>query len=180
MMRILRLPLFLTALTLATATLLSSTPASAGGLTLAAEAGPEVVLNDIRNDDIDRWGFGAAGRVGYTLGIPLLAITPEAKLGFQSPGTPNAFSAQGGVRVNFSEGLSPAVFAHAGGLVGDLHGFVWDAGVGLDLTLLPLVDIGVFGAYYRVQKAGFADGRVDIDAPNWHWIQFGVQGALHL
>jgi hypothetical protein len=123
--------------------------------------------------------MGVAARAGYTFSSPLITFTPEAKLGFQSPGTPNAFIMSGGARLNFFKGLSPAIFAHAGGLVGDISGFVWDAGVGLDLTVIPVFDIGIFCSYTQVGHAQFTGHRFDYESSNWQWVQFGAQAAVH-
>ena len=118
-----------------------SPSARADGLTVAGEAGPILVVNKTGNDVSRAWGFGAAGRIGYSIGVPLVSITPEAKLGYVAPGKPHSFLGMGGVRVNLFEVISPAIFAHAGGVVGDLNGFVWDAGLGLDLGVIPFLDI---------------------------------------
>lgn len=160
------------------ALLFCATSSQANGLTVAVEVGPEVVLTDEDMED-SQWGLGVAARLGYTFDAPMIAITPEAKLGFQSPGTPNSFALLGGARLNLFEGLSPAVFAHVGGLTGELSGFVWDVGVGLDLTLFPVVDVGIFGTYSQVGNASFSSNRFDYESTDWQWVQFGAQCAVH-
>ena len=149
--------------------MLTSSPASANGVTLAVELGPEYILTP-QDDDLKSVGMGVAARAGYTFSAPLISLTPEAKLGFQSPGTPNAFLMMGGGRINFFEGLSPAIFAHAGGLLGDMSGFVWDAGLGLDLTIIPVVDIGIFCSYSQVGDAHFTGNRFEYASSNWQWV----------
>ncbi len=149
------------------------------GLTLAVEFGPEYVLPPNESDDISRAGFGAALRAGYTWDAPLIDFTPEAKFGFQSPGTPNSFAMLGGLRINLLEGISPAAFAHVGALLGELEGLVWDVGLGLDLTFVPAVDFGIFASYNSVGNASFSSSRFSYDSTNWHWMQFGGQVAVH-
>jgi hypothetical protein len=161
------------------ALLFSTTSSSAAsGVTVAVEVGPEFVPAD---DELDssQWGLGVAARLGYTLDSGWIALTPEGKIGFQSPGTPNSFALLGGARLNLFKGLSPAVFAHAGGLTGELSGFVWDVGVGLDLTLSPVVDVGIFGSYSQVGNASFSSTRFDYESTDWQWVQFGAQCAIH-
>lgn len=165
--------------------MLFATTARADGVTLAAEVGPQVVLTKYEpedpneSDDIVRVGLGAAARIGYTFNSSIVDFTPEFKFGFQSPGTPRSFSAMGGLRVNFFDGLSPALFAHAGGLIGDLSGFVWDVGAGLDFAIVDSFDLGIFALYAQTGKATFSGDRVTYDSDNWQWMQAGVQGAIH-
>jgi hypothetical protein len=147
--------------------------------TLAAEVGGQVVVTDVESAPVETAGFGAAARAGYTMGGAIIRLTPEAKLGFESPGTPSAFSIMGGARLNLLVGLSPAVFAHAGGLVGDMDGFVWDVGGGLDLTLLPVFDLGVFVSYSQLADANVSFDSVSFQSQNWEWMTFGAQAALH-
>lgn len=146
---------------------------------VAGQVGANVVVSDFDEDGVETAGIAAALRLGYGFEAPMIRLTPEVKLGFESPGTPNAASFTGGARLNLFEGVSPAVFAHAGGLVGDIDGFIWDAGVGLDFTLLPLLDVGVYGSFH--QQAGSADlefGSVTLGRNSWEWLQFGAQAAL--
>lgn len=149
------------------------------GITLAAEFGPELVLPPNEDDDYTELGFGAAMRAGYTWDSALIDFTPEAKFGFQSPGRLNSFAMMGGLRINLFEGLSPAAFAHVGGLLGELEGMVWDVGVGLDFTFIPVVDFGIFASYNSVGNATFSSNEVSYESTNWHWMQFGGQVAVH-
>lgn len=150
-----------------------------GHLTLAAEVGVDAVMEDTEGTDLNTTGVGAAARMGYTMGGPLIRVAPELKVGFESPGTPDSFSIKGGARVNFLGAISPAIFAHAGGLVGDLEGFVWDLGVGLDFAIIPHLDIGAFASYNQ------AGGSMNFVPPSyqggndWEWFRFGGQAAVH-
>lgn len=161
--------------------LLPSQAKADSGVTIAAEVGADVVVSDLGDDNTLRAvGPAAALRLGYSFQGPMVRVTPEAKFAFESPGTPRAGALMGGARLNFLEVVSPAVFAHAGGLVGDIRGFVWDAGVGLDFTLIPLLDIGVYGAFYQTRGATFDFGNATwSNRDKYEWLQFGVQAALH-
>ncbi len=155
--------------------------AADSGVTIAAEVGANVVVSDLSDDETLRAvGPAVALRLGYSFAAPMVRFTPEAKFAFESPGTPRAGAFMGGARLNLLEVVSPAVFAHAGGLVGDIKGFVWDAGVGLDFTLIPLLDIGVYGAFYQTRNATFDFGNATwSNRDKYEWLQFGVQAALH-
>ena len=162
---------------------LTSVPsqARADGITLAAEVGADVVVSDLGDDDtLHAVGPAVALRLGYSFTAPMVRFTPEAKFAFESPGTPRAGAMMGGARLNVLEVVSPAVFAHAGGLVGDIRGFVLDAGVGLDFTLIPLLDVGVYGAFYQTRGATFDFGDASwSNRDKYEWVQIGAQVALH-
>lgn len=114
------------------------------GLAAAVEVGANVVTSDLSDDDTLRAvGPAVALRLGYAVYGSTVRLTPEAKFSFEAPGTPRAGALMGGARLNFAGSVSPAVFAHAGGLVGDLRGFVWDAGGGLDFILNDTLDLGL-------------------------------------
>jgi len=110
-----------------------------------------------------RSGTGFNVRLGYKLDLKVLQLTPEVG------GAYHTFSGDAGAkfsqfivggRVAFLKVLEPGVYAHLG--YGHLGGRVgegrWattaDAGVTLDLTLLPLVDLGVHGGYNGMLKSG--------------------------
>jgi hypothetical protein len=175
-----RLPLGFVAGAAALAVTSLTVPAAADGhVTLAAEVGVDAVQENTDGTDLEKTGVGAAARLGYTMGGPWLRVTPELKVGFEAPGTPNSFSVKGGARVNFLNAISPAIFAHAGGLAGQLSGFVWDIGVGLDFRIIPKLDIGAFASYNQ------AGGDLDFVPPSyqggndWEWFRFGAQAAIH-
>jgi hypothetical protein len=160
-----------------------SDPALAdSGPTVAVEVGADVVVSDLSDDDdtLHAVGPAVALRLGYSFKAPMIRFTPEAKIAFESPGTPRAGALLGGARLNLLEVVSPAVFAHAGGLVGDIRGFVWVAGVGLDFTLIPLLNLGVYGAFYQTRGAHFDFGGASFsNRDRYEWVQFGVQAALY-
>ncbi|MEO1231972.1 MAG: hypothetical protein AAFZ18_24035 [Myxococcota bacterium] len=119
------------------------------------EIGPNFVVADA---DVlpESVGIGVNGIVGFHLHVgSALFVVPELKLGFESPGTPNAFRVLGGVRVGLRQSITPVAFAHVGGLVGDLEGFAWDAGAGLRFNFASAWSLGVTGAYNRAEAQIF-------------------------
>ncbi|HJL41695.1 MAG TPA: hypothetical protein RMG48_10365 [Myxococcales bacterium LLY-WYZ-16_1] len=163
-------------------------PAEAG-LSLGLEVGPNFVLTDtdpfsvIQNGLGDDAGIGISARGGYSFEAGLFTITPEAKLGFESPGGPDAFRILGGLRLALAKGVAPVVFAHAGGTFGDLEAFTWDVGGGLDLNFIPVLHPGVFVSYNRAESSpGVLEAArgFDFDEPgSWEWLQIGISVTLN-
>jgi hypothetical protein len=125
------------------------------------------------------WGFGF--RLGSQLHAPLVAVTPE--LGF----TYHTFSGDvgakvyrgiAGVRLGVGEVIRPGVFGHAGfgwrklDLASQSEtdsSFTYDVGAFLDFTLLPVLNIGVHGAYNQWTGGSQA---------SFQFATVGVHGAL--
>ncbi|NJK88523.1 MAG: hypothetical protein HC923_03405 [Myxococcales bacterium] len=155
-----------------------TTPPAQAGLMLGLDVGPNFVLNapDSGEQDLDLdqdAGIGIAARLGYQLDLKILKLIPEAKFGFEDPGAPDAFRIMGGLRVRLLEGFSPVAFAHLGGLVGDLEGFAWDVGGGIDFTLIPHLALGAFVSYNRAENRPLnLDNFEGPDA--WEWLQVGA------
>lgn len=161
---------------------------ASAGLSLGVELGPNFVLNDTDvfqsltggEDLTSDAGIGFSGRVGWGLQAGLFTFTPELKLGFESPGGPNAFRIMGGLRTALAKGFAPVIFAHVGATAGDIEAFTWDVGGGFDLNFIKVVHPGIFVSYNRAESspAGL-DGLVNIDAPgNWEWVQVGASLTL--
>jgi hypothetical protein len=124
-------------------------------------------------------GAGFAIRVGQQLHAPLVVLTPELVFSdhtFADDG-PTAYRGLAGLRLGFGEIIRPGVYGHLG--FGSLSmpdpvpshtAFTYDAGIFLDLTILPLLDIGVHGAYNRL-NAG--DG-----VSAFEWGTIGAHAAL--
>ena len=147
------------------------------GLTLGLEVGPNFVVVD--GDRLDESaGVGVNGRIGYTLSRGLLFLTPEAKFGFESPGTPNALRILGGARAGLTTFIAPVAFAHAGGLVGDLDGFAWDVGGGLDINFGSLA-VGLTVSYNRAEAQNDVVPGVE-DSKAFEWVQVGAGITLVL
>jgi hypothetical protein len=155
------------------------------GPVIGFEIGPNFVVNDddlgIESVEDDSVGIGLAGRLGYQFAPGPLELTPEVKVGFEAPGTPEAFQAMGGLRLAFGSLLTPVAFAHAGGLLGDLEGFVWDAGGGLQLNLGRL-SLGAEVSYTRAEEQV-----IELDVPDavavdverrWEWVRANFSVSL--
>lgn len=104
-------------------------------------------------------GGGGALRIGSELDLFLVTLIPELNLAYHSFGGDSRYDAKTytgtlGGRIRFLKIVEPGVFAHAG--IGrqegfDPHtGFAFDAGVTVDLTILPLIDLGLHAAWNRV------------------------------
>lgn len=133
--------------------------------------------------DTDR-GFGGGLRLGNEWNLVLLKLTPEFQGNYHAFGGASdakQFSAMAGGRVGVGLVIQPSVFAHAG--VGHFSyrahsediaqtSLAYDVGAALDLTLLPLVDLGVHGSVNGI--AG------DKDADPFTWYALGAHVALSL
>jgi hypothetical protein len=142
------------------------------GVVIGFDVGPNWVVVDDEIDDTTA-GIGFGGRIGYRLTADLLEVEPEVKLGFESPGTPDSFLATGGVRLGLGTIVSPVVFGHIGGLVGDLDGFVWDAGGGARVNI-DAVSFGLSASYHQVEQQVLElqgpGGNFEVEA-QWDWVQ---------
>jgi hypothetical protein len=122
-------------------------------------------------------GKGLALRYGYKLDLVVLSITPEVGGGaywFGGVAEPRLLAGSLGGRVAFGKVLEPGIFAHVG--YGSLKvldesrsGPTVDAGLTLDLTIIPLVDLGVHAAY---------DAVLIKDSDAFDWVRVGVHAAL--
>jgi hypothetical protein len=105
-------------------------------------------------------GTGFNVRLGYKLDLLVLQFTPEVGGAYHAfSGAADATLSQAivGGRLAFGKILEPGVYAHLGyghlGFVGGSHsGATADAGVTLDLTVLPLIDFGVHAGYNGMLK----------------------------
>lgn len=116
-------------------------------------------------------GFGL--RLGYHAHIPFIILTPELGFtyyGFQGDYPANMYRGLAGMRLAVGEIIRPGVFAHVGvaQLTADgpppdpsRSALTYDAGLFLDFTLLPLVNIGGHAAYNRME------GNDEAAALNW-------------
>lgn len=123
-------------------------------------------------------GVGVAGRLGAHFHVPLLALAPELVGSYQDFGGtagPRVYRGMAGLRLGIGEIVRPGVYSHIG--VGRLNAsgpdrnkyeqtsFALDAGAMLELTLIPVVNIGIHGAYNRL----FAKDVADFD-----WVTLGA------
>jgi hypothetical protein len=114
----------------------------------------------IQNDVIEKGGGGAL-RVGSQVDLLLVTLIPEVTLDYHDFGADTRNDAalvtgKVGGRIRFFKIIEPGIFAHIGlgSLSGDSKyshiGAAFDMGVTLDLTILPLLDLGLHAAWNRV------------------------------
>lgn len=113
----------------------------------------------LEHSNVDEGGGGAI-RIGLERDYFLVSLIPEVQLDVHhltaDPADATISTAKVGGRIRFLKILEPGVFAHAGlGHIGgdrvyDHTGIAFDAGFTLDLTILPLIDIGLHTAWNRI------------------------------
>jgi hypothetical protein len=114
----------------------------------------------LEHSDIDQGGGGGL-RIGLERDYFLITLIPELQLNYTqlNANTSNdatISTAKVGGRIRFLKIIEPGIFAHAGlgHIAGDRvwehTGIAFDAGFTLDLTILPLVDIGLHTAWNRI------------------------------
>jgi len=127
-------------------------------------------------------GFGI--RLGQQFHVPLLVVNPEIGFtyaSFSHDETPKVYRGIVGVRLGVGEILRPGVFAHVG--IGHLdlsppsyvpdashNGFTYDAGIFLDFTAIPFLNIGIHGAYNNLASSD--------SVRSFQWINLGAHAAL--
>jgi hypothetical protein len=101
-------------------------------------------------------GGGFVARLGYELHLPLITSTPEIGFSYEGFGGdfgPSIYRGIVGARVGFGEVFRIGPLAHVGyGHLVPPHapnadGFTWDVGGFIDLTLIPILNIGVHVVY---------------------------------
>jgi hypothetical protein len=111
-------------------------------------------------DDFIKWGGGGAVRIGTEVDLVGFTVTPELTIEFIDfvalpHGNANAdvnvtmATGKAGCRIRFGKTVEPGLIAHIG--VGHLGGdpssartsVAWDLGATLDVTVLPLLNIGL-------------------------------------
>lgn len=158
--------------------------ASLGGVAGKARADVAIAA-DLEADvpvDLDAidTGPGFALRLGYQVHLPLLTFTPEIGFHYASfDPEPTLYRGIVGARLGFGEVFRFGVFAHIGyghasidTPIGDVShsAFTFDAGAFLDLTILPLIDLGIHVGYGRLSP--------ESDEDALQWVPLGVHAAL--
>ncbi len=123
-------------------------------------------------------GTGFNVRLGYKLDLLLVQLTPEIGGAYHTfSGTADAKFSQGivGARLAFGKVLEPGLYAHVGyghlgAALGGRSGATVDAGLTLDFTLLPFIDLGIHAGYNGMLKS-------DPD-PAFDTFVAGVHGAV--
>jgi hypothetical protein len=111
-------------------------------------------------DIIDQGGGGAL-RIGTEHDLFLVTLIPELSLDYHSFGTDTRdsakiFTGKLGGRIRFLKIVEPGIFAHVG--LGNIAGYdkvshtgvAFDMGATLDLTILPLIDLGLHMQWNRI------------------------------
>jgi hypothetical protein len=124
-------------------------------------------------------GWGAGVRLGKHWDLWLVELTPEVGASYHAfAGTADVKAYRGVLGARLALGLihEPSIFGHAGiGRVGYsgapwATGVAYDAGVGLDFTLIPRIDIGAHATLARVGGSEFEEPL--------SWIALGAHLAL--
>jgi hypothetical protein len=126
-------------------------------------------------------GFGL--RIGQELHLPLISINPEFAFyyaSFTENQPPKVYRGVAGGRIGIGELLRFGVLAHIGfGYVNwepgpddwSHSGLTYDAGIFLELTALPLLNIGIHSTYNRMASK-------DDQPDTLHWMSFGVHATV--
>lgn len=123
-------------------------------------------------------GGGIALRLGRRVRLPGLLVAAELKGGLDTYGgdrSTSVYTGLAGMRLGVGELFRSSIFGHLG--VGQVNrdrylseparnqlGLAGDIGVAFELTLLPLIDLGVHAAYGGVPSANFDAVRAGIHA----------------
>jgi hypothetical protein len=122
-------------------------------------------------------GYGFGVRLGSPLHIPFLVLTPEVGFTYHAFGgdaSATVYRGIGGLRLGVGEIIRPGVYGHAGygarkvdvaGRSDTSSSFTYDVGAFLDLTVIPLLDLGIHAGYDQWTGGGQAS------------FQFAVVGA---
>jgi hypothetical protein len=129
-------------------------------------------------------GGGVEVYFGPRMDLAILSLTTELSGGFHDLGgdyDPAIYRLVAGGKLGVGVIIRPSVFAHIGvghlrydvPITGERDGrtnLAADAGVALDFTLIPLLDLGVHGSYNVL--AG------DDDSDAFEWLQAGVHATF--
>lgn len=170
----------------------ANTSTASADILVGADLSGGARLGEVSTDSI---GLGANLRVGWQEDfIPILRLAAELQFNYMgfaisnldtssgmsvaSSANERAISGRGGARLGIDiAGFSPMLYGHIGyGTVStkgdevDLseRGLSFDAGLALDFTLLPLVNLGLHGGYNALLPSS------DPAADPINWIDFGL------
>jgi hypothetical protein len=168
-------PAFFAAVVLVSGLLIAAPAAAQNRFSIDAEAA-------FPADDSHDTGWGVGARFGHEWDLVLISLTPEIGANYHAFGGPpdaETFAVVAGGRVSIGFVLEPSAFLHAGighfgydTTSGDVSqtSIAYEAGLALDFTLLPLIDLGAHASFAGV--GGDPDN--DLDAFNW----FAVGGHV--
>jgi len=123
-------------------------------------------------------GGGGAVRLGRKLDLMLVSLTPEIGGSYDRfNGDNNTRIYRGfiGGRLGIGKLIEPSVFAHIGvgklgANLGSHTAVTLDAGIALDLTFLPLINVGAHASYNTLLPQG--------DYSSFNWLALGLHAAL--
>jgi hypothetical protein len=157
-----------------------ATPSRADGV-LSADLDAALSPDGPRGVDT---GWGVGGRLGHRWRLLLIDLTPEFGFHYTTFGGSSdltAWNASAGGRLGVNFILEPSVFAHAGlGHYGyDIAGkdytqtaLGYDFGFALDLTAIPIIDIGAHVAWMGVSG--------DEEMDSLGWVAVGGHVGIHI
>lgn len=123
-------------------------------------------------------GGGGALRVGSELDLMVVTLIPEGYFSYHTfDGSDlDVMSGRLGGRLRIGKIVEPGIFAHVGVAhvdgVAEYTAPALDGGVTLDVTVIPLIDIGVHAAYDAVLRTA--------GSPPFSHATFGLHAALVL
>lgn len=122
-------------------------------------------------------GGGGALRLGRQVNLILLKLTPEIGGGYHAFGganEPRVYSGFIGGRLGVGAVLEPSIYGHLGlahvSGPGSRTAPILDAGLALDFTLLPLIDLGLHAGYNAMLPRD--------DGSTLKFLTLGAQAAL--
>jgi hypothetical protein len=136
-------------------------------------------VNSAVDEPDTKAGGGGALRLGQELDLFLISLTPELGGSYHAFGGDDQSKLYAGFlggRLAIGKIIEPSLFAHVG--VGRLDGPdtrtapIMDGGLAIDFTLLPLIDLGLHGAYNVMLPRD--------DGTSFKFVTLGAQAALVL
>ena len=133
---------------------------AAAGPMLHAEAVTTVATMGDRSLNL---GTGYGLRAGLPVDVLLVELVPEIGVTVWQDAELTIIP-EAGARFNFGKVLEPGAYAHVAYIPGTVPTWGWDAGVALDVTVIPKIDFGVqaglqrYGEVMPSLTAGFHAG----------------------
>jgi hypothetical protein len=153
-------------------------------ISIGAEVG---AIYTTQGSSDDHFGFGFAGRLGWDIDLSVLHLIPEIKVAYdrmpldvqttltRSDEQTNVLRPMVGLRATIGIAVIAIVgFAHVGYAAPlgaseqlDANGLVYELGGGIDFTSIPVIDIGIWGAFNQTRSGDRYD-----------WVSFGAQVTI--
>jgi hypothetical protein len=146
---------------------------------VGADAGAAIAIGDWSVDPGGP-GFDARIRLGYELPVPVVRLVAEVLGGYTAfpaddagNAPQNALTGRAGARIGIGGVIGPMLYGHVGytylhGEASDYDvttaGMSYDAGLAVDFTLLPLLNVGIHGGYNAVTERDSSATWIDAGA----------------